>query len=448
MRMHRKYWIWCAFSLAAGAALAEESSTVEKCGKKFGTITVVDPRTVGDLKQYGLGSPSALLRMMVQQSGCFDVVERGVAMQNIQQERALAQAGQLREDSNLGQGQIQAADFVMTPDVLIPASTTGGVGGGLSSFGKIGGLIGGLAGGLKFKEATTSLMIADVRSSIQIAAAEGKASKTDFSIGGWSVAGGGVAGGSGYTSTPEGKMVSASLLDNYNKIVVSIRDKATLIQPTTAEATANAQGSTRAETPLRAGQMLAPKIGNVKIYSEPSRDSAVVGTLQRNDELVASGETQNGFARVDAANFSGWVQRTLVGPVAGAAPVAMAPAPVPQPAPMVMPAPQSRYGAFAGTVEGSDTGSFRLTIGDKGDVNGDGRLARLGGFGLLGTYVPADGTLQMLGSSGGGGVLFKGRYDASRGAFSGTWFLTNGMGIPVMTGGNGGGGSFVATRQQ
>ena len=88
-------FLW-ALGLATAAAWAEDASTVEKCGKKFGTITVVDPRTVGDLKQYGLGSPSALLRMMIQQSGCFDVVERGVAMQNIQQERALAQAGQLR----------------------------------------------------------------------------------------------------------------------------------------------------------------------------------------------------------------------------------------------------------------------------------------------------------------------------------------------------------------
>ena len=60
--------------------------------------------------------------------------------------------------------------------------------------------------------------------------------------------------------------------------------------------------------------MLQAKIANVKIFAEPSRESTVVATLQKTDELVATGEAKNGFVRVDAANFSGWVQRTLVGP--------------------------------------------------------------------------------------------------------------------------------------
>jgi hypothetical protein len=120
--------------------------------------------------------------MMVQQSGCFDVVERGQAMQNIQQERSLAAAGEMRQESNIGKGQMQAADFVATPNVQIGANTSGGIGGFLG--GKLG-IIGAIAGGLKFKDASTSLLLADVRSSIQVAAAEGKASKMDFSIGGW-----------------------------------------------------------------------------------------------------------------------------------------------------------------------------------------------------------------------------------------------------------------------
>jgi SH3-like domain-containing protein len=58
--------------------------------------------------------------------------------------------------------------------------------------------------------------------------------------------------------------------------------------------------------------MLAAKIANVKAYAAPSRDSKVVATLTRSDELVATGEVKDGFVKVDAANFSGWVQRTLV----------------------------------------------------------------------------------------------------------------------------------------
>jgi curli biogenesis system outer membrane secretion channel CsgG len=301
----------------SGATWAQDSeTTVEKCGKSFGSLAVAEPQTGwGHLARYGLGSPATLLRMMIQQSGCFDVVERGVAMQNLQQERALAQSGELRQDSNVGKGQMQAADFVMTPVVQIAASDTGGVGGGLGSLlgGRLG-VIGALAGGLKFKEAETSLLIADVRSSLQVAAAEGKATKTDFSVGVLGLGGGALGALGGYGKTPEGKVVAASLLDNYNKIVVSIRDKPQLIKASSAAADANAAASTRAAAPQTPGQMLLPKIANVKVYQEPSRDSAVLATLQRNDELVATGEVRNGFVQIDSANVSGWVQRTLVGP--------------------------------------------------------------------------------------------------------------------------------------
>ena len=304
--------------MLAGLALSttvraqDAESTVEKCSKKLGVLAVAEPqRGWNYLSQYGLGSPAALLRMMVQQSGCFDVVERGQAMQNIQQERQLAAAGEMRQESNIGKGQMQAADFVMTPNVQIGASNTGGLGGFLG--GKLG-IVGAIAGGLKFKEASTSLLLADVRSSIQVAGAEGKASKTDFSVGGWGFGGGAVGGLGGYTSTPEGKLIAASFLDNYNKIVLSIRDQGSLIRTGSASGDANAAGSTQAAAPIPAGQTLMAKISNVKAYAAPSRDSKVVATLNRSDELVATGEVKDGFVRVDSANFSGWVQRTLVAP--------------------------------------------------------------------------------------------------------------------------------------
>lgn len=301
--------------LSANAFAQEQGSTVEHCARSFGTIAVAESQTGwSHISRYGLGSPAAVLRMMIQQSGCFDVVERGAAMQNLQQERAMGRSGDLRQESNVGKGQMQAADFVMTPDVQIGSSDTGGVGGAL--LGRFG-VLGAIAGGLKFKEASTSLLIADVRSSLQVAAAEGKASKTDFSIGGWSHGGGGYGAAGGYTSTPEGKMVAASFLDNYNKIVLSIRDQTQLIRKSSAAGDANAALSTRAGAPQTPGQMLQAKIANVKVYQDASKTSRVVATLQRSDELIATGEAKNGFVQVDAANFSGWVQRTLVGAIPG-----------------------------------------------------------------------------------------------------------------------------------
>lgn len=306
-----------AGTTTTGAA-DEATSTVEKCSKSFGALAVAEPQSGwGHIKSYGLGSPAALLRMMIQQSGCFDVVERGVAMQNLQQERAMSESGDLRQESNLGKGQMQAADFVMTPDVQIASSDSGGVSAGVGALlrrlGPLAG-VGGVAGSLKFKEAATSLLIADVRSSLQVAAADGKATKTDFGISGWGFGGGAVGGAGGYTNTPEGKVIAASFLDNYNKIVLSIRGQAQLIKASSAAGDANAAASTKADAPQQAGQMLQAKIANVKVFADPSRESNVVATLQRTDELVATGEAKNGFVRIDAANFSGWVQRTLVGP--------------------------------------------------------------------------------------------------------------------------------------
>ena len=39
-----------------------------------------------------------------------------------------------------------------------------------------------------------------------------------------------------------------------------------------------------------------------------------MATLTKTDELIASGDQKNGFVQVDSSNFSGWVQKTLVGP--------------------------------------------------------------------------------------------------------------------------------------
>lgn len=300
--------------LAAGAAHAADSN-VEKCSRKLGVMAVAEPHGGWSyLSSYQLGSPEQLLRMMVQQSGCFDVVERGVAMQNIQQERSLAEGGELRGESNIGKGQMQGADFVMTPAVQIAANNTGGVGGALAGglLNKFG--LGGVAGGLKFKEASTSLVIADVRSSLQVASAEGKATKTDFDIGGWGWTGAAFGAANGYTNTPEGKVIAASLLDNWNHIVVAIRDNPSLIKTHSEAGDVNAANSTRAGAPQKAGEILMARIGNVKVYAGPSKDSKVVGTISKTDELIASGDQKNGFVQVDSSNFSGWVQRTLVAP--------------------------------------------------------------------------------------------------------------------------------------
>ncbi len=216
---------------AAGGATSEgANSTLEHCDQTLGTIGVVEDQTAGwyrTLQSYKLGSTVPVLRMMIQQSNCFVVVERGAAMQNMNVERQLQKSGEMRGGSNFGAGQMVAADYTMNPSIQF-SQNTGGAGGGLA--GALGGLSRGLgaiaaiAGGIKTNEASTTLIMIDNRSGVQLAAAEGTAKNTDFALFGaaYGWAGGGGAGG--YTSTPEGKIIIASFADSYNQLVKVVRN--------------------------------------------------------------------------------------------------------------------------------------------------------------------------------------------------------------------------------
>ncbi len=170
---------------AAGTQGAQGAATdLEKCDKPMGAMAVVEPQdyVMGALAHYNLQSPVGLIRMMIQQSNCFIVVERGQGMQNMMQERALAGGGEMRSGSNIGGGQMVAADFILTPAVVFSENNAGGLGGALGGLmgGKGGSVLGAVAGGLKFKEAQTSMLVADSRSGVQVAAAEGSTKKADL----------------------------------------------------------------------------------------------------------------------------------------------------------------------------------------------------------------------------------------------------------------------------
>src|SRR5262245_7511792 len=98
---------------AAGTEGGVGDNGLEHCPKPMGAMAVHEPQNdiLLALRRYNLQSPVGLIRLMIQQSNCFIVVERGVGMQNMMQERQLAEAGQARQGSNIGGGQMVAADF-------------------------------------------------------------------------------------------------------------------------------------------------------------------------------------------------------------------------------------------------------------------------------------------------------------------------------------------------
>lgn len=213
---------------AAGGAAAEgENTKLERCNETLGTLAVQEDQSATWWRSYysrypQLGSTVPVLRLMIQQSNCFVVVERGRAMANVMQERSLERSGESRAGSNFGQGQMVSADYTMSPSIQFAAKGTGGVGGALGG-GIFGAAAGFVAGSLKSNEASTTLLLIDNRSSVQISAAEGSAKNFDFGILGaaW---GGGVGGGAGgFSNTPEGKIITAAFADSYNQMVKALR---------------------------------------------------------------------------------------------------------------------------------------------------------------------------------------------------------------------------------
>jgi len=306
-------------SVATGGAgpdgAQNANAQLERCDAPKGTLAVVEPQSqvMSNLQRYGLGSPTAVLRMLVQQSNCFQVVERGAAMGNMMQERALAQSGELQAGQNIGKGQMAVADFIVNPSVVFSENNAGGVGGAIGGLlgGRAGLIAGGLAGGLKFKEAQTMMLLVDSRSGIQVAAAEGSAQKADFALGGALFGVGGGAAGGGYSNTNEVKVIVASFVDNWNNIVRSIRANPSLIQGRSAASVNNAAMSPKAN-PAAAGDVMMPKINGVKLLRQPRDGGGELQTLTKDDEVLLLGEEQNGFVKVTAARGDGWVKAILL----------------------------------------------------------------------------------------------------------------------------------------
>ena len=218
-----------ATGAAGGATTEGASNQLERCNESLGTVAVVEDQGAswyGYMYQnYKLGSTVPVLRMMIQQSNCFVVVERGRAMNNMMQERALDSSGELRQGSSFQKGQMVAADYTMSPSITFSQKGTSGIGGALGGLlGSKGRVFGAVAGGLKSNEASTTLLMVDNRSGVQLAAAEGSAQNWDFNLAGGalgSTAGGGLGG---YTNTPEGKILTAAFMDSYNKLVRAVRN--------------------------------------------------------------------------------------------------------------------------------------------------------------------------------------------------------------------------------
>lgn len=200
------------------------TGNIPRCGRNLGTVAIVEPDNQW-WRELSLGSPEAIIKIFVQRSGCFTLVNRGRALESRSMERAMADDGELQKGSNLGRGQVKAADYFLQPDIVSTNKNSGGggVGGFLGGF--MGGTLGAVAGAVNVKkgEANVTLSIVNARTTVEEAMTEGYARKSDVSIGGGGGlfgggAFGGVAGG-GYQNTAIGQIIVLAYLDAYTQLV-------------------------------------------------------------------------------------------------------------------------------------------------------------------------------------------------------------------------------------
>jgi len=150
-----------------------------RCARPLGTVTFSAPDRAAEasLRDLGLASPVDLLRLLVAQSNCF---------------------------AEKGSRPVRPPEYVLAPTVAAPDGAADG-------------------GGLRIQEARSTLVLGDALSGATVGSAEGVARVQDLggagALGGF---GGGVAGLGGirgYGDTPEGKLVAASLVDAYARLV-------------------------------------------------------------------------------------------------------------------------------------------------------------------------------------------------------------------------------------
>src|SRR6185369_10432402 len=164
------------------------------CTHRIGTLAIVPPDKEW-WRELNLGSPEAIIKIFVQQSGCFTMVNRGRAMQSRAMERAMAEQGELQRGSNMGAGQVKAADYFLQPDIVSTNKNSGGGGAGAALGGLLGhvgggwGVVGAIAGGINVKkgEANVTRSLVNARTTEEEALTQGYFRKTDLS---WGAAGG------------------------------------------------------------------------------------------------------------------------------------------------------------------------------------------------------------------------------------------------------------------
>jgi len=277
-----------------GSAIAQPNraatapTDLPHCARPIGTASITPPRREW-WSDYGLSSPEQLIKLMASQSGCLRIVDRGAGLQARQLERDLGAAGDLQRQSNVGAGQIKAADYAIVPDIADANSNQGGQAAAIGSL--LGGRAGALIGSIRTQQSTARVMLTlvNVRTTEQEFVAEGAAQKTDISFGAGGF--GGLLGalGGGYSNTPIGQVISQAYLSAFTNLVTYMQ---------------NAQPGEAAAAPI---QTYITKTA-IQMRAMPVPTGAIVRSFTPGESVFPTGQKNGVWWEVDDETGNrGWV---------------------------------------------------------------------------------------------------------------------------------------------
>ena len=265
------------------------------CDRPLGRAAIQEPENRW-WEGLGLSNPEALLKLFALKSGCLRIVDRNGGLAMRQQESALNSSGDLQSGSNLGRGQVAAADYFIIPDIAGSNRNSGGSNIGAVAGSFLPGGFGAIAGSLRIKksEAHTLLTLEDARTTEQLYVAEGAAQKSDISFGGGGGGGGyggfiGMAGG-GYSDTDIGKVIGAAYFNAFVDLVHYMQTQ----EP----------GQQAAQAPAAAQRTTS----EVRLRESPSLGAKVVYTLHVGAAVYPTGQRNGIWMEVDDENGNrGWM---------------------------------------------------------------------------------------------------------------------------------------------
>ncbi|MBS0435270.1 MAG: curli production assembly/transport component CsgG [Proteobacteria bacterium] len=230
---------------SAGAQGAAKE--LQKCDAPVAVVSLVEnQRGYVGIGRGGLPeSPLPLVRVLMQQSGCFRIVDRNAGLDATVREQELKDKGVLRaDDTTVRKGRGIVAQYSVVPSLTFSEQDAGRQIGGILAQIPFLNKFAGAAEQVKLKEAQVVLLLTDNETTEQLSSATGAARTTDLGVGGLVLGKTGGAGGLGWSNTNEGKVIAAAFLDAHNHLVEQVRVLAAkpLPEPVKTSAAAGRKG--------------------------------------------------------------------------------------------------------------------------------------------------------------------------------------------------------------